>query len=49
MTKELLSPEDKMRLKELYVGYHSPWNERHAQAIFREEIRKIWDSYYNRG
>ena len=49
MTKEFLLPQDKKRLEELYVGYHSPWNEKHAQAMFREEIKKVWDGYYKRG
>ena len=45
MTKEILKPEDKMRLEELYVGYHSPWNEAHLQAIFKKEIDEIWNRY----
>ena len=45
MTKEFLSPADKERLHELYVAYHSPWNEAHLQAIFKREIDHIWDSY----
>ena len=45
MTKEILKPEDKMRLEELYVAYHSPWNEAHLQAIFKREIDHIWNSY----
>ncbi len=45
MSKEFLWPEDKKRLKELYVGYHSPWNEAHEQAIFKREIDEIWSHY----
>ena len=45
MTKEFLSPGDKKRLEELYIGYHSPWNEEHLQAIFKREIDHIWNSY----
>ena len=45
MTKEFLSPADKERLHELYVAYHSPWNEAHEQAIFKREIDHIWNSY----
>ena len=45
MIKEFLLTEDKMRLEELYVAYHSPWNEAHLQAIFKREIDHIWNSY----
>ena len=45
MSKEFLSPADKERLHELYVAYHSPWNEAHEQAIFKREIDHIWNSY----
>ena len=45
MTRELLTQEDKERLHELYVAYHSPWNEAHLQAIFKREIDHIWNSY----
>ena len=45
MTKEFLSPGDKKRLEELYIGYHSPWNEAHEQAIFKREIDEIWSRY----
>jgi hypothetical protein len=45
MTKEILKPEDKDRLKQLYVGYHSPWNEAHERAIFKREIDEIWNRY----
>ena len=45
MTREILKPEDKMRLEELYVGYHSPWNEAHEQAIFKRQIDEIWNRY----
>ncbi len=45
MTKEFLLPEDKKRLEELYVGYHSPWNEAHLQEIFKREIDWIWSRY----
>ena len=45
MSKEFLLPEDKKRLKELYVGYHSPWNEAHEQEIFKREIDEIWSHY----
>jgi hypothetical protein len=45
MFKEFLLPEDKKRLKELYVGYHSPWNEAHEQEIFKREIDEIWSHY----
>ena len=45
MTKEVLLPEDKDRLKQLYVAYHSPWNEAHLQEIFKKEIDWIWSHY----
>jgi alpha-beta hydrolase superfamily lysophospholipase len=45
MTKEFLLPEDKKRLEELYVAYHSPWNEAHLQEIFKKEIDWIWSHY----
>ena len=45
MTKEVLLPEDKNRLNQLYVAYHSPWNEAHLQAIFKREIDEIWSRY----
>ena len=45
MTKEVLLPEDNKRLKELYVGYHSPWNEAHEQEVFKREIDWIWSHY----
>ena len=45
MTKEFLLPEDKKRLEELYVGYHSPWNEAHEQEVFKGEIDWIWSHY----
>ena len=45
MTKEVLSPEDKIRLEELYVGYHSPWNEAHEREIFKRQIDEIWNRY----
>ena len=45
MTREFLSPGDRRRLEELYVGYHSPWNEAHEQAIFKREIDWIWSQY----
>ncbi len=45
MTKEILLPEDKKRLEELYVAYHSPWNEAHLQEIFKKEIDWIWSHY----
>ena len=48
MTKEFLSPGDKKRLEELYIGYHSPWNEAHEQAIFKREIDEIWNRYNKR-
>ena len=48
MTKEVLSPEDKIRLEELYVAYHSPWNEAHLQEIFKREIDEIWNRYYRK-
>ena len=36
MTREFLTQADKERLHELYVAYHSPWNEEHLQAIFKK-------------
>ncbi len=48
MTKEFLSHEDRKRLEELYVGYHSPWNEAHEQAVFKREIDWIWSHYERR-
>ena len=48
MTREFLKPEDKRRLDELYVAYHSPWNEAHLQAIFKKEIDEIWSKYRRR-
>ena len=45
MTREFLLPEHKRRLHELYVAYHSPWNEAHEQAIFKREIDWIWSQY----
>ena len=45
MTKEFLMPEDRKILEELYVGYHSPWNEAHEQAVFKREIDEIWSHY----
>ena len=47
MTKEFLSPGDKKRLEELYIGYHSPWNEAHEQAIFKREIEFLVDGISN--
>ena len=48
MTKEFLLPQDKKRLDELYIAYHSPWNEAHLQAIFKKEIDEIWSRYSKR-
>ena len=48
MTKEILQPHDKKRLEELYIAYHSPWNEAHEQAIFKREIDEIWSRYNKR-
>ena len=48
MTKEFLLPQDKKRLDELYIAYHSPWNEAHLQAIFKKEIDEIWSKYRRR-
>ena len=48
MTKEFLTQVDKERLNELYVAYHSPWNEAHLQEIFKREIDEIWNRYYRK-
>ena len=48
MTKEFLLPKDKRRLEELYIAYHSPWNEAHERAIFKREIDEIWNRYNKR-
>ena len=45
MTREFLTQADKERLHELYVAYHSPWNEAHEREIFKRQIDEIWNRY----